>query len=81
MAWIRTVDDREAVGRLARSFEAARRRAGKVFQIVRTMSINPSVLDASMGLYLRVMHGASPLSRRTRELLAVVVSKANDCHY
>jgi alkylhydroperoxidase family enzyme len=49
--------------------------------IVRTMSLNPSVLDASMGLYVAAMHGASPLSRSQREMLAVVVSRANDCHY
>jgi AhpD family alkylhydroperoxidase len=27
------------------------------------------------------MHGPSPLSRAQREMLAVVVSRANDCHY
>ncbi len=34
-----------------------------------------------MGLYLAVMFGREGLSRRQRELLAVVVSRANDCHY
>ena len=81
MAWIRTVTDEEAEGRLAESFEAARGRAGRVAEIVRTMSPNPPVLDASMGLYLAVMKRASPLSRQQREMLAVVVSRANECHY
>ncbi len=34
-----------------------------------------------MGLYRAVMFGPSELSRTERELLAVVVSNANDCHY
>jgi alkylhydroperoxidase family enzyme len=81
VAWIRTVSDEEAEGRLAGSFEAARGRAGRVAGIVRTMSLNPPVLEASMGLYLGTMKRASPLSRRQRELLATVVSRVNECHY
>ena len=78
---IRVVGDEQATGRLARSFAAAKRRAGRVFQIVRTMSLNPGTLDASMSLYLSIMYGPSPLSRFQRELLAVVVSRINLCHY
>jgi len=39
------------------------------------------MLDASMGLYLEVMHGSGGLSRRRREMIAVVVSATNSCHY
>ena len=34
-----------------------------------------------VGLYTAVMHGESPLTRGQREMLAVVVSRANECHY
>jgi hypothetical protein len=34
-----------------------------------------------MELYRAIMFGPSELSRTERELLAVVVSCANDCHY
>ena len=81
MAHVHTVSDADARGRLARSFAAARRRAGRVYEIVRTMSLAPPVLDASMALYRQVMHGPSPVSRFRRELLATVVSRANRCHY
>ena len=81
MAWIRTVRDDEAEGRLAKIFEAARKRAGRVFGIVRTMSLNPGTLEASMELYLAVLRRPSPLDRRRREMLATVVSRANACHY
>jgi len=81
MAWIRQIADNEATGRLAKSYRAALERAGRVFGIVRAMSLAPSVLDASMGLYQRVMFAREGLARSQREMLAVVVSRANDCHY
>ena len=81
MPWIRVVSDDEATGDIARQFEAARKRAGKVYNIVRIMSPNPQSLDASMAMYRAIMFGASPLSRAHREMLAVVVSKANLCDY
>ncbi len=34
-----------------------------------------------MGLYVATMHQPSPLTRAQREMLAVVVSKADACHY
>lgn len=49
--------------------------------ILRIHGINPPVLKAHYQLYRAVMHGRSPLSRKQRELLAVVVSAVNDCHY
>ena len=81
MAYIRLVSDDEATGSLARQYEAARSRAGRVFGIVRTMSPNPAVLQASMALYGAIMKGPSPLTRAQREMVAVVVSRQNDCHY
>ena len=81
MAYIRLVDVAAATGRLKRAYDAAVARAGRVWNIVRTMSPNPPVLDASMGVYLAVMHGESPLTRVQRELLAVVVSRTNGCFY
>ena len=81
MAWIRTIPPEEAHGALSFSYEAARKRAGRVYQIVRAMSLAPRVLDASMGLYLAILHAPGALSRAQREMLAVVTSVANRCHY
>jgi alkylhydroperoxidase family enzyme len=81
MAWIRTVPESEATGRLKKLYDAAIGRAGRVFGIVRMMSPSPATLDASMGMYRAVMFGSSPLTRKQRELLAVVTSRANECHY
>jgi uncharacterized peroxidase-related enzyme len=78
---IRLTEVDEATGLLADEYAAAIGRAGKVFNIVKAMCLNPTVLNRSMALYAAIMFGPSELSRAERELLAVVVSVANDCHY
>ena len=81
MPWIHQFSDDDAPADARRELEAAKRRAGRVWNIVRIMTPNPAVLRASMALYQAIMHGGSPLSRRQRELLAVVVSRENGCVY
>lgn len=81
MPWIKVVSFAEARGLLRRQYEAALKRAGRIWNIVSIMSQNPRTLKASMDLYGAIMHGQSPLSRGQRELLAVVVSAGNQCRY
>ncbi|MCR9246741.1 MAG: carboxymuconolactone decarboxylase family protein [bacterium] len=81
MPYIRQVGDSEATGSCKRELDAARQRAGRVWNIVRIMTPNPPVLRASMQLYGAIMHGRSELTRVQRELLAVVVSRENACEY
>jgi alkylhydroperoxidase family enzyme len=81
MPHIRLIEEHEATGPLAEQYQAAIGRAGKVFNIVKSMCLNPLVLERSMELYKAIMFGPSELTRAERELLAVVVSVANDCHY
>ena len=81
MPFIRLIEVGEASGMLEEEYDAAIGRAGKVFNIVQSMSLNAGVLRASMQLYREIMFGPSGLSRREREMIAVVVSRENDCHY
>jgi alkylhydroperoxidase family enzyme len=81
MAWIKLIDEGAATGLLARIYDAAIRRAGRVFEILKVQSNNPRTLKASMDIYSAAMFGLSPLSRVQREMLATVVSRANACHY
>ena len=81
MAWIRTVPEGEAGGSLKAIYDDAIKRVGKVFNILKVMSLNPATLRASMGLYQAAMTSPSPLSRVRREMMATVVSAANRCHY
>ena len=81
MAYIRLIDEAEADGLLAEEYDAAIERAGKVFNIVKAMSLRPRVLSASIELYREIMFGESGLSRQERELLATVASAEQSCHY
>lgn len=81
MSWIEVVRPDRAAGKLRELYDAAVRRAGRVFQILQVQSLHPHALGASLELYKQLMHGPSPLARRQREMLAVVTSRANDCHY
>jgi alkylhydroperoxidase family enzyme len=81
LPYIRLIDEGDAEGLLAEQYDAAVERAGKVFNIVKAMSLRPGVLRASMALYREIMFGESGLSRKERELLATVASAEQSCHY
>jgi uncharacterized peroxidase-related enzyme len=79
--YIKLVEEDEAEGLLREEYDAAVERAGKVFNILKAMSLRPNVLEASMQLYREIMFGESGLSRKERELLATVSSAEQSCHY
>jgi alkylhydroperoxidase family enzyme len=82
MSWIRTVPPEQAEDRLRSLYEGARKRAGKIFNVVRIQSLDPRIMQAGMGLYqAAVLEERSPLPRWFRELIAVEVSKINGCVY
>ena len=81
MPHIRLIEPDEATGPLKEEYDAAVARAGKVFNIVKAMSLRPGVLKRSMEMYKAIMFGPSGLTRQERELLATVTSAQNDCHY
>lgn len=81
MAFIELIGVEQARGALKREFEAAVRRAGRIWHIVAIQSHTPEALRDSMRLYRTVMFGPSPLSRAQREMLAVVTSRVNECFY
>jgi len=81
MPHIKTVPPEEATGELKRHYDAAVRRAGRVYNVVRIQSLHPGALGASIGLYQELMLAPASLSRTTREMLATVVSHEVDCFY
>jgi alkylhydroperoxidase family enzyme len=81
VAHIRLIEPEDAHGLLAAEYEAAVERAGKVYNIVKSMSLRPEVLRRSMEMFRAIMFGPSALTRQERELLATVVSAANECYY
>lgn len=81
MAFIKIIEPEDATGALKTEYDAAIKRAGKVFNILKVQSLNAATLRASMQLYSTTVHGASGLTRAEREMLATVVSSVNDCFY
>jgi alkylhydroperoxidase family enzyme len=81
MAWISKVEPNEATGALKREYAEAIGRAGRVYEILKVQSLKPEYVSASVALYRSSMFGPSKLTRAQREMIAVVVSAANRCHY
>ena len=81
MPWIKQIPIDEATGLLEKQFEAALKRAGRVWNIVHIMSLNPKAMRTSINFYSEIMMGDSPLTRVQREMLATVVSAELECFY
>lgn len=81
MAWIKMVPPAEASGELLDVYNRMRDPAGNVANILGVHSLNPAALRTHFDFYRTLMFGRSELSRAQREMIAVVVSKTNACHY
>ncbi len=49
--------------------------------IIRIHGVHSRVMRQHYDLYVELMRGPGPLSRVQREMIAVVVSAVNGCHY
>jgi alkylhydroperoxidase family enzyme len=81
--WIDTIADHEWThGLLAelhsRVVDAG---SGRVDNIMAIHSLNPVGLAAHDGLYRSAMAGTGTLRKVERELIALIVSLENECHY
>ena len=81
MAWIAEIDEREAKGSLKDQYSKLKEPWGGIDNILKIHSLNPESLAAHVQLYKTVMFGKSPIPRLDREMIALVVSSINQCHY
>ena len=82
MAWIERVPDDEWSGDLEPLRERViDRDAQRIDNIMSVHSLNPAAVAAHDGLYRSAMAGTRTLRKVERELIALVVSDINDCHY
>jgi alkylhydroperoxidase family enzyme len=81
MAWIDTINERDADGSLKDQYAKLKDSRGSVDNILKIHSLNPESLDTHVRLYKTIMYGKSPISRVDREMIAVLVSSINQCHY
>lgn len=81
MAYIKVIDYQESSGELREIYDGLKASRGKLADVHKIQSLNPPTVLSHMKLYQDVMFGHSPLQRYQREMLAVVVSAANQCDY
>lgn len=82
MAWIRIVDEPEATGELRELYSGMTDpEYGRVDTILRIHSLHPGGLRTHHDLYREVMKGTTTLRKAEREMIALVVSTINECHY
>ena len=81
MSYIKVIPHHEASGQLKEIYDDLVSKRGKLAAIHQIQSLNPPTIMHHMDLYLAVMFGKSPLKRAYREMMAVVVSAANNCAY
>ncbi len=81
-AWIDVIPEEEAQGELKRLYDQMRDpETGEVDNILRIHSQHPATLEAHYLLYHTLMYGSSRVPRPEREMIGVVVSAMNRCHY
>ena len=82
MAWIHTIHEDDAAGELKKLYESVvDPKTGRVDNVMKIHSLHPEGLNAHFAVYRAAMSGTATLPRADREMIAVVVSKINDCHY
>ena len=84
MAWIEIVPDEQWAEREALSDLYDRvvdRDHGRIDHIMSIHSLNPRSPAAHDGVYRSAMAGTRTLRKVEREMIALVVSLENDCHY
>ncbi len=82
MAWIATVSADDADPELRDLYaRVADPETGQLDHIMSIHSLHPAGLRAHFELYRAVMRGTPSLRKVDRELIALVVSRANGCHY
>jgi alkylhydroperoxidase family enzyme len=82
VAWIEVIEERDAEARLADLYVSMADPAyGRVDNILQIHSLHPEGMRTHWSLYREVMTGTPTLPRADREMIALVVSVINGCHY
>ena len=82
MAWISTIKQDEWEGELSKLYcLVVDQTHGRVDNIMQIHSLNPTGMAAHLAVYESAMTGTPTLRKVERELIALVVSTNNECHY
>ena len=80
MTWIKVIDEDEASGELAAYYDDAKAQSKRVSNIHRAMSLNPKSMKA-IDSFQQSWREDGSLQPRHREMVALVTSALNRCHY
>lgn len=82
MSWIRTIAYGESTGRLRTLYDRIKGPDNNVDNIMQAHSLRPHTMEGHMGLYKVVLHHpGNHLPKWFLELVGVLVSRLNHCHY
>lgn len=82
MAWIKVIEEDKAKGKLKKLYEEVKTPEGHIDHILKIHSLRPRTLSAHLSIYKAALHSKpNELSPRERELIAVYVSRLNECDY
>ena len=81
MPFLKLISVEDATGIIAKIYSAATARTGRVSNIIKALSLHGESCQASMALYMSLMKSQNALDPAEREMLATVVSNANNCYY
>ena len=84
MAWVKTIDEKEASGRVAEVYTEVMKHplaSGRIPNVIKSMSLRPEALLGVWHMNMGITFGASTLGRAREEMIATAVSALNHCHY
>ncbi len=82
MSFLKMIDEDNATGKLKEVYDELLGGEGdRLANLLKSQSLNPEILKNHLKLYQSIMQEKTGLSRQEREMIAVVVSAVNKCHY
>ena len=81
LSWLRVPSEADTPVEVKELWEKPLERLGFVPNVLRVYALRPRHLELWNAFYEELMRGDSALSKVQREMIAVVVSTANRCHY
>lgn len=81
MSRISMIEEKDAKGLIKETYEQFKKQMGVVPNVIKVLSTWTELFEANMKLFQVIMLSETKLSRGTKEMIAALVSKTNQCNY
>ena len=81
MAWVKSIEEHEAGKELQGIYEQIKSFKGRLGILYKVRGLLHETMTSQFELYRTLMFGKRGISRVQREMVVVVVSSLNRCHY